>query len=94
MMRFLSQGKSSNNNNTTENKGLLFGMQDDEEEEKYRQLQLMRHKNGSINSPSLKQLVSTSIDGRSVLKSEILESNIRLLQIKHGMAIQEIINKP
>jgi hypothetical protein len=32
----------------------VLGLHDDEEEEKYRQLQIMRHRNGSINSPSLK----------------------------------------
>jgi hypothetical protein len=52
---------------------------------------MLRHKNSSLNSPSMKQLAVNSIDGRGVLKFEIAESNQRLMQIKHGMGIREVI---
>lgn len=51
----------------------------------------MRYQNSCINSPTLKKLVSNSIDGRSVLKSEIAESNARLMYIKSGMAINQVL---
>lgn len=56
-------------------------------EEKYRELQIMRYNNSIINSPTLKKLVSSSVEGRSVLKSEIAESNARVMSIKSGRAI-------
>ena len=40
------------------------------------------------------KLITTNIDGRMVLKSEIADSNQRLLQIKHGMPINQILNAP
>ena len=55
--------------------GLLYGLNTEDEDDKFRELQILRYKNGSLNSPSLKQLITNNIDGRSVLKSEIVESN-------------------
>jgi hypothetical protein len=72
---------------------MLFGVQTNEEDERVRELQALRMGNGSITSPSLKQLVTNSVDGKGVLKGEIAESNQRLMQIKHGMGINELISK-
>lgn len=58
---------------------MLFGLSNEAEEEKYRELQALRHKNGSLNSPSMKQLAVGSLEGRGVLKFEIAESNQRLM---------------
>jgi hypothetical protein len=40
------------------------------------------------------KLITTNIDGRMVLKSEIADSNQRLLQIKHGMPINQVLYPP
>ena len=37
--------------------------------------------------------MTSSFEGKSVLKSQIVDSNMRMLQIKHGMAISEMIDK-
>lgn len=54
---------------------------------------MIRLRNSSIDSPSLRELVTSSFEGKSVLKSQIVDSNMRMLQIKHGMAISEMIDK-
>jgi hypothetical protein len=53
----------------------------------------MRNQNAYIHSPSLKKLAMNSVDGRSILKSEIASSNNRLLQIKHGVPMKQIIEE-
>jgi hypothetical protein len=54
---------------------------------------MLRMRNACINSPSMKELATSSVDGRSVLKSEIADSNYRLRKIKHGMAIKQVIER-
>jgi hypothetical protein len=54
---------------------------------------MMRSQNGYIHSPSLKKLAMNSVDGRSILKTEIASSNSRLMQIKHGVPMKQIIEE-
>jgi hypothetical protein len=54
---------------------------------------MMRSQNGYIHSPSLKKLAMNSVDGRSILKTEIASSNTRLMQIKHGVPMKQIIEE-
>jgi hypothetical protein len=65
----------------------------DEEGEKHKLHSMMRSQNGYIHSPSLKKLAMNSVDGRSILKTEIASSNSRLMQIKHGVPMKQIIEE-